>query len=272
MFLGESTQIGKAAGFKTRCLWVRFPPLARAGMQSASRQPAKLFLASSTLARPSKFCSCSPIGRRRFAQDEDSVSSNLTTSTKLNVPIMLQLRMAFSREQYLKYYGDYKAKCFDILGRVCRLCGSAEELEIDHIDWRQKSINILKCMAPKRWPEVVEELRKCQALCKTCHRKKSAVDQAERKTRPVVHGTHYRYKQGCRCEPCRVAYSDYKRDWRLKTGETSGVRGRYQKAGCGRLAMYRKGCRCTLCRRANADAVRSQRKRGALAKSKTHCA
>lgn len=168
--------------------------------------------------------------------------------------------MAFtSKEQQQKYYAAFRKKCFDVLGWECTWCGSKANLEIDHINWRTKVIDISKHSAPKWWPAVREELKKCQTLCCACHKRKTAREDIARKTKPAVHGTSYQYKKGCRCAECVHVQSIYKQGWRLKTGETKYVRGPYQKARCGRVAMYRKGCRCELCRAANAAKARNRR-------------
>ena len=88
--------------------------------------------------------------------------------------------MAFTREQYIRYYADFRFKCFQILGWECAICGSEKDLEIDHIKWQDKSFDISKRYAPKWWPMIVEELKKCQTLCWNCHRKKTNSELAER--------------------------------------------------------------------------------------------
>lgn len=52
-------------------------------------------------------------------------------------------------------------------------CGSWKDLEIDHINPKDKTIgvNALWVMRPDN-PKVVTELAKCQVLCWTCHRDK----------------------------------------------------------------------------------------------------
>lgn len=61
----------------------------------------------------------------------------------------------------------------------CRECGSTDNLELDHIDRKDKVSHTVWSWAPKRRQL---ELIKCQPLCRRCHRKKSA---AQRSSGPV---------------------------------------------------------------------------------------
>jgi 5-methylcytosine-specific restriction endonuclease McrA len=54
----------------------------------------------------------------------------------------------------------------------CKVCGSTEKLEVDHIHRRFKKIkpsNIWSLTAKKR----LTELKKCQVLCNKCHLEKT---------------------------------------------------------------------------------------------------
>jgi hypothetical protein len=52
----------------------------------------------------------------------------------------------------------------------CVICAGKEELELDHIDRRTKKFPISRPPSEKAfW----EEIKKCQVLCKKCHRIKS---------------------------------------------------------------------------------------------------
>lgn len=169
------------------------------------------------------------------------------------------------------YYQKFRDKCFDVIGRVCVECGSTENLEIDHKDRSQKKFGVSKMMAPSRWPEVLEELRKCQPLCSKCHKKKSKQEMSVSGGQ-VKHGTLYQYGRGCRCDECRMRQSEYKRQWRAETGQTKSIRNPYKKAVCGTVSMYKyHGCRCSECRAANAAANRKFRN-GRLVERQTQCA
>lgn len=88
----------------------------------------------------------------------------------------------------------------------CVKCGSMEQLEVDHID-RTKKVD----HKVWSWTEVrrLEELAKCQVLCRECHKKKTAVDMGYHQYK---HGTRTMYNHGgCRCSLCRAAFAEVKR-------------------------------------------------------------
>lgn len=64
------------------------------------------------------------------------------------------------------------AKFKDLLGGVCVVCGTTERLEFDHIDPSTKLFDIAKGWA-RAEKIVLEELEKCQLLCKQHHDEKS---------------------------------------------------------------------------------------------------
>lgn len=56
----------------------------------------------------------------------------------------------------------------------CQSCGSTENLELDHIEPEQKVCHTVWSWAPRR-REL--ELKKCQVLCRACHRKKTSASR-----------------------------------------------------------------------------------------------
>jgi hypothetical protein len=90
------------------------------------------------------------------------------------------------REKYNAYHKEYQIKRYhkrmeearQKLGGRCVNCGCEDDLEIDHIDWRTKSIplNKLWSIAKARFDK---ELEKCQLLCDPCHNDKSRFDISE---------------------------------------------------------------------------------------------
>lgn len=82
----------------------------------------------------------------------------------------------------------------------CRRCGSADRLEVDHVDPKLKSIEITDLWLRRR--EIREiELSKCQVLCERCHQEKTTA--AVRK--PIDHGSVSTYRTlRCRCDKCRA--------------------------------------------------------------------
>lgn len=94
-----------------------------------------------------------------------------------------------------------------MLGGKCVFCGTSENLHFDHLNPKNKEFTIAKILT---FPmEVIEkEVKKCQLLCATCHKKKTLEKQEFGKLAPC--GTMWRYKHyGCRCDKCRKARSDY---------------------------------------------------------------
>lgn len=111
--------------------------------------------------------------------------------------------MAYSGEKKKEYQRQWKQK-----RRVqwleengpCVLCGSDEDMQIDHIDPDQKVDHKIWSWSKARREA---ELAKCQILCYSCHKKKT-----EKERRPP-HGTNSRYtskKFRCRCDLCREAH------------------------------------------------------------------
>lgn len=94
----------------------------------------------------------------------------------------------------------------------CVRCGSAKNLQVDHIDRLQKvDHKVWSWSAKKR----ESELAKCQVLCSDCHVKKGleAGDIPPR----VAHGDRKMYERhGCRCQACRVAHTRFQAAWRQK--------------------------------------------------------
>jgi 5-methylcytosine-specific restriction endonuclease McrA len=71
----------------------------------------------------------------------------------------------------------------------CRVCGSSDNLEVDHID------PSLKTMSPRSiWSlsdknkRKTAELDNCQVLCKVCHLKKTLEERAAKRRNHDLHG------------------------------------------------------------------------------------
>lgn len=78
----------------------------------------------------------------------------------------------------LRLYHKRKQEALAILGGACAECGETDDLEIDHVNWRKKEFSIARLWSVKR-EKFLEELNKCQALCKDCHAVKTKVDMHE---------------------------------------------------------------------------------------------
>lgn len=110
----------------------------------------------------------------------------------------------------------------------------------------------LYCMTVERF---LEELKKCQLLCKPCHIEKTVIDRGE----IIARGTHgtissYRY---CHCEVCRRAKTEWQRK-KYNQAPRSAMHGTIVH-GTGNAYSYHK-CRCALC--TEAQRVRCARWRG----------
>jgi len=101
------------------------------------------------------------------------------------------------------------------LGNKCSSCGETEELEFDHIERSTKKMLIANMFA-HGLERLIEELQKCQLLCKECHRLKSLNERGFKDSR--THHTLRRYRNGCRCEECKVLHREAIYSWRQRTG------------------------------------------------------
>jgi 5-methylcytosine-specific restriction endonuclease McrA len=84
--------------------------------------------------------------------------------------------MTMPREYHRKYSKDYyhkrKNELIIMLGGKCSDCGSSIGLQFDHIDPKGTNIRIGKLLSYSK-EVILQELKKCQLLCKKCHYKKS---------------------------------------------------------------------------------------------------
>lgn len=122
----------------------------------------------------------------------------------------IEMRRQCSRESAKRIYHQRRSEY--LKDKSCAVCGSKEKLELDHIEpaTRPKDWSGIWSMKPERR---VEELKKCQVLCRKHHWEKTRDENGWR----IKHGTltayrHYR----CRCETCRSFMSDYKKKQRSK--------------------------------------------------------
>lgn len=109
-------------------------------------------------------------------------------------------------EYMLQRYHDRRNEAIEKLGGKCAVCGSEDDLQIDHIFREDKEFPIgqLWSVSKERYEK---ELTKCQLLCRDCHKAKNQWERG-RKAAIRTHGTlsSYRY---CKCNLCKKAYSDY---------------------------------------------------------------
>ena len=108
------------------------------------------------------------------------------------------------------------------------MCGSKENLEIDHVDRSKKLFPVWRLWPAKLLPDVFLELDKCQLLCKTHHIEKTQREFSGEE-RGFQHGTMYGWmKKKCVCDECAVS----KRIWYDTRNEKlrTGKRGPYNKS------------------------------------------
>ena len=102
-----------------------------------------------------------------------------------------------------------------ILGGKCKNCEENDfsKLEFDHIDPKTKLFDYNRAKDGSM-EKLEEEMKKIQLLCKKCHLEKTKENGEHLGTRePARHGTtHYYKSKGCRCDDCRRAMSEYRKN------------------------------------------------------------
>ena len=84
-----------------------------------------------------------------------------------------------SMNEYLKErYHRLKREAFDILGGVCAHCQSTLSLQVDHINPKTKSFNVTRKLRSLPWSNILSELKKCQLLCRLCHKEKTKSEKS----------------------------------------------------------------------------------------------
>lgn len=117
---------------------------------------------------------------------------------------------SYQKIYQLKRYHDRRQQAIEHLGSKCSICDSTSDLEIDHIDYQNKSFSIGKLWSvssDRFWLE----LNKCQLLCFQHHKKKTLDEDKIR--RPITHGKYWAaYKCKCTCNLCL----DYKNTYNFQ--------------------------------------------------------
>lgn len=168
-------------------------------------------------------------------------------------------RKAYNREKYREYRRRNMLVLTGGKEPRCNQCGSDKDLEFDHVDPGQKIFNMNTRKSLKK-EDYLEELMKCQILCKECHEQKTA-----KENEGYTHGSLYAFQKAkCDCEICTQAEIEYKVR-RNASRRVDGGRGPYNaEAPCGTYKSYNRGCKCTLCKKANSDQTKVYRERAKM--------
>jgi len=78
------------------------------------------------------------------------------------------------REYQRTWVRARRTRVFTELGNRCALCGSTNNLELDHIDPKTKKHHSIWSWS---WSRIYAEVSKCRLLCYTCHKNKSKLEQ-----------------------------------------------------------------------------------------------
>jgi hypothetical protein len=117
-----------------------------------------------------------------------------------------------------------RARLREMLGDACVQCGATEALDFDHIERSTKSFEISGRALDGPWARLLDEVAKCQLLCRPCHILKTS-EEAAALPRVDYHGTEYGYvDHKCRCDLCYEA----RRQARIRRGDQQGLRKRGQ--------------------------------------------
>lgn len=130
-----------------------------------------------------------------------------------------------TRSVYDKAYkAKKKQRAINLLGGKCVNCNTLERLQFDHIknDREGSKKTITYMLNTTSWEKVMEELKKCQLLCFSCHIKKSNSERG--RTGLHLHGTMTKYRADkCRCADCKRVHSLYMKNWHNRHKESTMV-------------------------------------------------
>ena len=92
------------------------------------------------------------------------------------------MERAYHRDFSRNYYHRKRKEYFDLLGGKCNNCGTVERLEFDHIDPETRYFKLGKLLNHSK-EAALEELKKCQVLCRPCHTEKSSKEGSFKKNK-----------------------------------------------------------------------------------------
>ena len=88
--------------------------------------------------------------------------------------------LAEQRAYQHRWMQQRRKRAISYLGGECAHCETTENLQFDHINAQTKDYAISKLLSAK-WDRLVEELNKCQLLCRFCHLEKSRAEGSQSK-------------------------------------------------------------------------------------------
>jgi hypothetical protein len=165
---------------------------------------------------------------------------------------------------YTKYVKNYQKTAYDsrmliarvLLGGKCVNCSSISQLEIDHIDPRTK-FRELSSLTLYSLDRFLEELEKCQLLCRVCHEEKTLREWGY-DNKGVRHGSLIAYlNKRCRCTICKEGNNKRSKEYRQRRKPKLQEK---QQVICGTRNEYLRGCRCAECRKAQAETQRAYKR------------
>lgn len=114
----------------------------------------------------------------------------------------------YMREYVKARYHRLRNEWLEKLGSKCKICGSRDGLEFDHVDESIKEFDIAKILSSHNKEKVAAEMAKCQLLCEEHHAAKTA------KFNSVGHGEGKTGKKNCRCSLCGPLKNAYARRYK----------------------------------------------------------
>ena len=110
----------------------------------------------------------------------------------------------YMREYAYQKYQLLREKMESILGGKCAVCGTTQDLHMDHINPAEKKYELSQLVF-RKYETFLLEVSKCQLLCDIHHRAKHA----------WKHGTLAGYRH-CKCTECRAVKSAWSKQYNLK--------------------------------------------------------
>lgn len=113
----------------------------------------------------------------------------------------------YMRDYMLARYHERRNSAIIFLGEKCVVCGTTENLELDHIDPELKTISLSKMWSCSK-EKYDSEIKLCQLLCTEHHKEKTVREKS------VGHGQGLTGKRNCRCELCAPLKNAYRMRYR----------------------------------------------------------